>query len=505
MALKGSARIELTNEDGSTEIIEHGNMITNAVNDLLSTGRGEMSNIMRISNNNDSYVTQIFGGIMLFDEVLSDSTSDYYIPTTKVTGYASQEAYAGIDTARGSVNQTESGLQEDGSYKLVWDFATSQANGTIKSLGLCPNLMGQIGISPSIGVIEKKAFDIDKSSVEPFDPFQTLWIRNGSMEGYSINNYIIAAISGDILYCVNRQNINSGKNDSFAMLNSGILKLYRLKTGINKISLADRVGMATYIDCIDVQLPTAFISSLNNSYNTHSVSYSYDEVGKKLILYPCRLKATIGKNGTFNYVEIELENNMNVKMYTHTNNSGGSIVDSKSSSNPTNVAGAYEPIHITKDYVLTFADAATGFRTLYIAKRSDNTNIKTAKYEFGYDFSVIIDSYFLMQPIYTLNNIFVWGTHRPGSVAVSSEFETVYVLDMDTGLIKRTNAKAISCKYNLQLANKASFCTVDAGLKLKPVVNPFILTTKNNLDNPVTKTASQTMKIIYTLTESESA
>jgi hypothetical protein len=35
-----------------------------------------------------------------------------------------------------------------------------------------------------------------------------------------------------------------------------------------------------------------------------------------------------------------------------------------------------------------------------------------------------------------------------------------------------------------------------------PKLNPFILTTKNNLGEPVVKTASQTMKITYTLTES---
>ena len=37
MALHGSATIELTNADGSKEVIKHDNMITNAVNDLLKS------------------------------------------------------------------------------------------------------------------------------------------------------------------------------------------------------------------------------------------------------------------------------------------------------------------------------------------------------------------------------------------------------------------------------------------------------------------------------------
>ena len=39
MKLKGSATIELTNADGSKEVIKHDNMITNAPADLLTTVR----------------------------------------------------------------------------------------------------------------------------------------------------------------------------------------------------------------------------------------------------------------------------------------------------------------------------------------------------------------------------------------------------------------------------------------------------------------------------------
>ena len=33
------------------------------------------------------------------------------------------------------------------------------------------------------------------------------------------------------------------------------------------------------------------------------------------------------------------------------------------------------------------------------------------------------------------------------------------------------------------------------------MTNPFFLSTKNNLETPVTKTSEQTMKVTYTLTE----
>ena len=158
MALHGSATIELTNADGSKEIIKHDNMITNAVNDLLKSQRGELATIMKHMKNGESYAQALFGGILLFGETLDTDANKYFLPTTNIVGYASQDAYGGLDVARGSVNSSESGLQEDGSYKFVWDFATSQANGKISAIALCPNVMGQIGASHSIVNSERKDF-----------------------------------------------------------------------------------------------------------------------------------------------------------------------------------------------------------------------------------------------------------------------------------------------------------------------------------------------------------
>ena len=130
MSIKGSATIELTNADGSKETYKHDNMITNAVQDLCMSQRGEMATILKIVDNGDSYAQALFGGLLLFDETLNSDPADYFLPTVKCTGYASQDAYAGLDTCRGSFNASEGGVQTDGSYKFVWDFATSQANGT---------------------------------------------------------------------------------------------------------------------------------------------------------------------------------------------------------------------------------------------------------------------------------------------------------------------------------------------------------------------------------------
>ena len=73
---------------------------------------------------------------------------------------------------------------------------------------------------------------------------------------------------------------------------------------------------------------------------------------------------------------------------------------------------------------------------------------------------------------------------------------------MDTGLIRKTNASNMSVQNNLDIGNKTVFARCFSYLEYRLTVNPFIITTKNNLDAAVTKTASQTMKITYTLSES---
>ena len=59
--------------------------------------------------------------------------------------------------------------------------------------------------------------------------------------------------------------------------------------------------------------------------------------------------------------------------------------------------------------------------------------------------------------------------------------------------------------YTMDIGSKVVYACSGKNLNYNPVINPFVLTTKNNLGEPVVKTSSQTMKITYTLTESEGA
>ena len=489
MGIKGSATIELTNADGSKKIIKHDNMITNAVQDLCMSQRGEMATILKIVDNGDSYAQALFGGLLLFDETLNSDPADYFLPTVKCTGYASQDAYAGLDTCRGSFNASEGGLQADGSYKFVWDFATSQANGTIKSLALCPNMMGQIGLTNSQVTSEKKSFNMKRTSVAPFDPAGKMLASDVVIDEYPASNMYIVGVIDDIAYAVSTDNTGysgSSASDTLSIKkNGGILKLFRFKLGANSIALSDKVCMASYIDTISVQLPQEFFNSLSfTTYGTY-IAFNYDKNNNKLIIFPCKMTSDLAPHGTIKYCEIDMTNNYATTTFTFTNNATCAIYSS-------GYVGQYN-IWINKDYIVSVGKYEENDYRVYATKRSDNTQVKEVQCDDGTAYSL---GYSDMTPISWKDNI-LFARLAPGAGS-SSRF---VVIDLSTGKMKDTNVLEITNKWNFDIGNQSVFGMTGDNLIYQPVVNPFILCTKNNLDSPVTKTSSQTMKITYTLSK----
>ena len=499
MALHGSATIELTNADGSKQIVKHDNMITNAVNDMLTSFRGEMPLVMRMASTGDSFVKHLFGGIMLFNERLTDDPADYAINTTKITGYAWQGAYSGTDLSRGSANLAESGLQEDGSYKLVFDFSTSQANGNIQSLGLCPNVMGKIGATDKKDTSNGFTFSI--GTVAPFDGQGRLLTNNGSTDGISNWSFRIVSIIGDIAYAIAFYNIGNASNTESLLKNGGVLKLYKFKLGAFSVGLNNNVGRATYLECIDVQLPEDFINTLSTSSGSYTVSYYFDVDNKKLIVFPCSIKTDVPINGTVMYLGIDFANGMAITKYTFTNTTAGVIKKGEY----TGFREQYHSIHvlyILKEYIVLIAEVSSKYR-MYVINRADNAKVVEAKLagEPFEPFTSISSSYGNFSgfsPVYVNDNVLVFARQVNNNYGYG-----YYMIDFRTGEVKETNCTRFYSNYTASFGNIASIVACDAYLAYQSYLNPFILTTKNNLDTPVVKTASQTMKITYTLTESE--
>lgn len=174
MAMKGSTIIELTNvKTGEKEVLEHENMMTNAVRDLFAKNiEGALYNIgtyaKDLKNELFPLCPNAIGGILLFSDTLEEDADKYYAPSDNpCVGYASNDVNSTANELRGSLNLNESKKTENG-YKFVWDFSTSQGNGTISAVALT-HKYGGAGYFGDIYDNQKKAWTI-RSTPSEYNP-----------------------------------------------------------------------------------------------------------------------------------------------------------------------------------------------------------------------------------------------------------------------------------------------------------------------------------------------
>ena len=164
--------MELTDVNTSeVETVTEENMVTNAVNNILginpmgifyceaeySTGMVWTGTLLPICPN-------MIGGILLFPKALEENADNIYVQSDNLpVAYASNNVNSTANTARGSLNLTESKKLDNG-YKFVWEFTPSQGNGTIAAVALTSALGGQNGFGSLVGdastFLQLKAVDI---------------------------------------------------------------------------------------------------------------------------------------------------------------------------------------------------------------------------------------------------------------------------------------------------------------------------------------------------------
>lgn len=518
MTIKGSATIELTNADGTKQVIKHDNMITNAVNDMFRSYMGDMPLIHKLNFYDNAYVDTIFGGLLLFDDRLNDDASDYAIPSTKITGYASDTAYGGNDLSRGSHNLAESGLQEDGSYKLVWDFGTSQGNGNIQSIALCPLAMGKIGASDAPVISERVSYRLGEevytnnnssSGKGAFSPYYRL--IDGTVDGVDVGYLYLVAIVGEYIYAVDNRNVDYYYRDKDYNLvgNGGILKLYKFKFQFNSVSISATTGRAKYVETIEVQIPTEIVNlayTTTDGYGRGVVGIHFNKRDNKLIVFPYSLNTALAPNATLPYVDIDLVDNYKVTNYTMTNTTNQSL---SIRGLCFSTYGQRYGLYVSNDHILMIGGTGADAR-MYVINRTDNAKVVKVKIG-GEDFvpyNLNYEKALNFCPKLINNNTAVVAF---GTFGIHGGYEPydMYIIDLTTGVAKKCNTvtnsnrgKVINITRPI-MTDGAIVYDGDDYVACVPKLNPFILTTKNNLDTPVVKTASQTMKITYTLTESE--
>ena len=227
--LKGHAKLELFDARSGELVqkVEQDNMVTNAVSYLAPILAGAKE-IQRYSTNYHSMVesslmplaTNALGGLMLFDDVLTEDKDNIKFPMNQAHFVAC--CGRGTNTSnprRGSLNSAET-IRTSNGYKSVWDFSTSQANGTITSLALS----NKDGANPFYPVIGYSMHNLINTSGND-DDFVTLY--EDEKTGYTY----FATFS------------NTSYNGSELTVTMTIWKEY---VPLYKYKVADSVGMRDY-------------------------------------------------------------------------------------------------------------------------------------------------------------------------------------------------------------------------------------------------------------------
>lgn len=460
---KGITEIELTNvATGETELIRDDNMITNAVAKIFSgniegmlyylgsSGTSFTNNILPICKN-------AIGGILLFTDPLIEDENNIYAPSDNpCVGYASIDVNATSNVMRGSLNPTES-MNLDRGYKFVWDFTTSQANGTISAVALTHKYAGIGYFGDSYNASNKV--------------LQMKFISS-SLSGSIANRYIDAV----------EVNFNENHFYSISMNVDNEICINKVRKCFYEVGLKFTLSEdGDYILDTQVIHPTIFIRTSGSSINCDF----YD--GQDGYWYGFMVPSNSSGDAVVKWIKIsKLDYSFTEGTWTFSN-----VTFYQVGQRGTSATSPYRYIYsvLRNGYLYVMHYSKTGVYKINVNNSADITWIP-----FGFT------SNMYSAADYSSTYMFLWNDRIMGSD---------YIINSDDSIIKTTNNNPLNrcCTplfqegvYALSFGkNSSSGYSVYKTLWL---MTPY-LATINNLGSSVIKTADKTMKITYTIMESD--
>lgn len=141
MNLQGQTKLELLRDGKVVHRVEKHNDVTGWINNMLVPGNMQWA----VNGANFLPVSNWFNGCLL-TEGTNDASLQMLAGDYKLVAQASNDAYTGSNLRRGSYNVNESG-QVTGGYRFVWDWQTSQGNGDISSVCLTHSSFGAVDMN----------------------------------------------------------------------------------------------------------------------------------------------------------------------------------------------------------------------------------------------------------------------------------------------------------------------------------------------------------------------
>jgi hypothetical protein len=451
MSLKGHTTIELTDaKTGKKENYEDDNMFTNALSDILNNPL-----IYPIHSDIQNGYEFYLGGIALFENTVD--TSSYYAVGNTQIGYAIKDEQSTNDV-KGTYNSDESSYDaKEKTLKLVYDFATNQCNGRISSV--C--LINKGGAKATYGLRQA--------------PDAVMYYDYGDYDSSVsklIKKYNIAYSS-------------SGTVNKGCIWNLSTKRAYEFYKSENTLKCDIYELDYTNVDLFGDKKKLISTEDISTDTTTGTPIPTYDEATGKIYVVNCSFRTpqdifeiTIGNNDSLTVSKITFNKGYDCITLPHFHNgyfcairrSDAKVIkyDIHNLSNATELAGT--------------ADFTTG----------DTPDIVK---------------------VFGMGNAFIIGKPHSYGDGKFSFSHCADIIDMSSNTIKTTRLYNDSRSndvgyiaeliYNGKLFSVELMPRIDKDDERLSLINPMYLTTINNLETPVVKTSDKTMKITYTITQTE--
>lgn len=398
----------------------------------------------------------LFGGLMLFRDTIPVG-SQYMPKTNKMVGLGYRDKTNGIyPNSLGSFNAVESSASVNG-MTMVYDFATNQSNGQIGCVCLTHKqgaLIGGYGYPD----IDRPASISGRYDLHPSST--NIYVKRNAFSSRAYDN---CTVVDNVIY-------------SFRKVSDTVIRLYKQNIWIKQASLK-----SGYQETKDFDV-SSDVSQYGIKFDNGDYMGGYVGNGKIIFagLYTGNYwSANIPNGGRIYWYEYDIANDT-LTLKSVVNATGGALDGSYRFFGGQNDLWMRNASNYTPWYII---DTESGV----VIKQINNT----------YSSSGYIESADLFIGDRTLVCTNILPT--TGGAGIGTYGYWIYNRDADSLLPLNLG----SYQYMEHLLSSDNDTIVNLGEDyIKGDVNPLMLLTINNLNSPVTKTAAQTMKITYTLTES---
>lgn len=502
--LEGVCEIELRDKDGNiVKRTKDKNMVTNGFlkylnpNDALIIALAYKSYIINNIERMNPILRKLVGGVYLFNTIQNETADNLFPVPHDLVGCASLSKENSIDTRIGLWNITESAVLYDESMnikgiKFVWDFPTDKGNGTIRSVSLTSdvgaryafnNRLGNIYINDSNYLGTNIPFNLIDPVSEILSPGQS---SNGEFDktpssSTRIDKSFLGSIGNELIVLTNAD-YNS---------KTITLKKFRIKTSIK---LNEFICDSDYTQRWEL-IKTAVIdvSDCPHRYQPYNPDGKGNEVmacefSNSAYIYEGYIYIGVAKSDKIYLKKIDI--NLDVVETVNRTFEGNNLNNIEN-----NKSRAYTPLYIYKDYYVVRQNTAIIFINRTDMTVQKNIDIGNDQFVFfGYYKGMLFINCSSGGLYYVNQNLDVVKSSKTPFVINGAVPLEINGIDYPYIALKQYTTE------NIESSSSRDYLYTCRSINI--FITGATKFTIDNLQSPVTKTASQTMKVIYTIQDS---